>query len=218
MKKDIAIQNELEQLSRTVSDIPEANPFIKDIPSGYFEQLSSQIINSIRNQENEDLPESLKSVQHINVYHVDNDYFSMLDQTVKKKIDNDTKIISIKKRTVAIRYLAAAVITGLLGFGMFNLYMNHKKDASIKAETELVMKEAKEILRRGTLNQEMNTLKEDDINSYLAMNGNDVHAALVASSIDEELLPDAEEYMYNDNTLNDFLIELNIAQKTPKNN
>jgi hypothetical protein len=50
------------------------------------------------------------------------------------------------------------------------------------------------------------------------MSGDDVDAALVASTIDEQNLPEAEEYIYNDNTLNNFLNELNIDHQTPNNN
>ena len=80
------------------------------------------------------------------------------------------------------------------------------------------LRKAKEILNKGSFNIELNSLKEEDIVGYLTMNGDDVDAALVASSIDGQNLPEAEEYIYNDNALNDFLNELNIDHQTPNSN
>ena len=47
---------------------------------------------------------------------------------------------------------------------------------------------------------------------YLSQNGQDINAALVASSMDNEegSLPDAADYLLDENTLNDFLKENNL--------
>lgn len=218
MRKETDIQNELSEISRLVAEIPAKNPFEAGMPAGYFEQLPGQILQMIKEDGEEALPETLLSVRHINVYKVEEEYFSQLDTAVKQQIDKDPKIVPLIKRSNAFRYLAAAVIIGILGFTVVNLYINHKEKSALEAENELAIKEAKEILRKGTFSEEMSALNDEDIEGYLAMNGNDVYASLVASSIDEENLPEAEEYIYNDNTLNDFLNELNIDHQTPNNN
>ncbi len=218
MKKENDIKNELTEISRTVADIPSDNPHAADIPAGYFEQLSGEILSRIQEDEKEELSESLKSVRHINVYDVMENYFSHLDEEIKYRIKDEPKVISLNKRTIALRYLAAAVIAGILGFSLVNLYINYKEKAALRAENELAVIKAKEILNKGSFNIELNSLKEEDIVGYLAMSGDDAHAALVASSIDEQNLPEAEEYIYNENTLNIFLNELNIDHQTPNNN
>ncbi len=218
MKKENDIKNELTEISRTVADIPSDNPHAADIPAGYFEQLPDKIMSRIQKEEKEELSESLKSVRHINVYDVKENYFTRLEEKIKEQIQPETKVIPISKRSVLIKYLAAAAIAGILGFSLVNLYINYKEKAALRAENELAVIKAKEILNKGSFNIELNSLKEEDIVGYLAMSGDDAHAALVASSIDEQNLPEAEEYIYNDNTLNNFLNELNIDHQTPNNN
>lgn len=218
MKEENTIKNELESISKTVANIPATNPFAVEIPSEYFDQLAGQIISKIQQEENEALPDSLKSVRHINVYEVNENYFTLLDEKIKEQIKVEAKIVPIKRRNVFVKYLAAAAITGILGFSLVNFYINYKEKSVLQAENELAIKEAKKILTTGTFNNELNTLNEDDISSYLATNGNDVHAALVAASLDEQTLPEEEEYMYNDNTLDNFLKGLNISDKQKNNN
>ncbi len=218
MEKENDIKNELAEISLTVADIAVDNTYAVDIPAGYFEQLSGKIMSRIQEEEKEGLSDSLKSVRHINVYDVNENYFSRIDKEIKHRIKDEPKVISLNKRTIALRYLAAAVIAGILGISLVNLYINYTAKAALRAENELAIIKAKEILNKGSFNIELNSLKEEDIVGYLTMNGDDVDAALVASTIDEQNLPEAEEYIYNDNTLNNFLNELNIDHQTPNSN
>ncbi|MEJ7609704.1 MAG: hypothetical protein WKF88_00855 [Ferruginibacter sp.] len=70
---------------------------------------------------------------------------------------------------------------------------------------------ANEILKTGSFENEMNSLSDNDIVKYLKENGEDINAALVASSLtDETKLPEASDYLTDENTLDDYLNENNL--------
>ena len=127
------------------------------------------------------------------------------------------KVIKMNPLLSVFKYAAAAVITGLLGISIINLTDNEKtvtnnpviQTASV-AKTENVMKTANEILQKGSFENEFNTITDKDIEQYLTQSGQDVHAALVASSTDDAALPEATDYLLDENTLDEYLKTNNL--------
>ena len=113
-----------------------------------------------------------------------------------------------------MQYAAAAVIAISLSLALFNY--NNKANTQIEnnvaqaKQTEAVMADAKQIINEDSFDEILNQLPEGEIENYLEQRGLDVQAALVASSIESNNLPSAEDYLFNENTLSDFLREQNI--------
>ncbi|MEO7045517.1 MAG: hypothetical protein ABI091_09455, partial [Ferruginibacter sp.] len=79
------------------------------------------------------------------------------------------------------------------------------------AETKTAMADAKQIIKNNSFDQELNTISDNDIEQYLQKRGLDVNAALVASSTDDNSnLPAPEDYINNDNTLDNYLNNANL--------
>ncbi len=220
MDKPTTIQEELSEISRTIAEINKelvSNPVI---PSDYFNQLSDDILSKIRQEEGtmEELPNTLQNISKVNVYEVPEGYFNDLHENLQIEKSDKGKIIPLKKNLVPFKQMAAAIVIGIVGFSLINLFnsFNHKPKEKEIDET-FVYAEAKRIIQEGSLDQEIKSLNEEDINEFLTSGGDDVYAALVASSIDENELPDAEDYFIDDETLNQYLNKFNI-NKTKINN
>jgi hypothetical protein len=97
------------------------------IPGDYFENFSSGILKKIREEEEEnevfnelkDIAPLLNSVSKNAVYSAPTNYFQ--EKQWKKSLSTDpgSKIVSITSPKKIFRFLAAAVIIGLLAVGLF---------------------------------------------------------------------------------------------------
>jgi hypothetical protein len=72
------------------------------------------------------------------------------------------------------------------------------------------MKEAKQILKNGSFDEELNTVSDAAIVNFLESKGQDVEAALVASLTNEKDLPTADDYLFDDNTLDNVLKTIDL--------
>lgn len=96
-------------------------------PLGYFESLSATIVQKIKAQEinNEVFEEMegvspfLNTISKTPVYSVPSNYFSSLAWNKNLTPVNHAKVISLSAGKKALRYLAAAVIIGVLAIGVY---------------------------------------------------------------------------------------------------
>ena len=72
--------------------------------------------------------------------------------------------------------------------------------------------EAGRVCQEDACEQGMNSVTDEEITQYLQSNGQDVNTALMASLSDETELPDADEYIYDDQTLDRLMKDLHISQ------
>ncbi len=181
-----------------------------DVPEGYFENLPTNILAKIKAQENnpvftemEILSPIIASIGNTNVYTVPQGYF---EQLAMPSIAT-AKVVKMGSRSI-FKYAAAAVIVGLLGFGTMKFIAN----TTVNNETHELVKEANKILETNSFDATLASVSDKDIEKYLSQNGEDITAALVAASIDDEntTLPEADEYFTDDNTLDNFLNENNL--------
>jgi hypothetical protein len=235
MQRNNNILDELKSLSDFVATIPytnvytvEANYFnnleedVKSqlflsalsnkneatVPEGYFENLSSSILQKIKaseHKEQEYTSTLLSSIGNKNVYEIPKGFF---EQLIYPK---NTRVVKIGTSNV-FKYAAAAVITGLLGFGIFTYTSNTEKNDVAIINTSNI-KAGNEILKTNSFDNELALLSEKDVESYLTDNGEDINAALVATTVNDEntILPKTEDYFLDDNTLDDFLKENNLT-------
>jgi hypothetical protein len=181
----------------------------RGVPEGYFENLSSTILEKIKAadfSETAQISPLVASIGNKNVYSIPDSYFESL--TVSK--ETEPKVVKMGISSV-FKYAVAAVVVGLLGFGLFT-FLNDSKKINIDEQNFAAIKAGNEILKKGTFNKELELITDKELENYLSQNGEDVSAALVASSTDdEEKLPEAVDYLMDENTLNDFLKNNNLA-------
>jgi hypothetical protein len=184
-----------------------------DVPAGYFENLPTNILAKIKAQENnivltemQGLSPSIASIGNKNVYTVPQGYFEQL----AIPINTSAKVVKMGTGSI-FKYAAAAVVVGLLGFGAMKFIDSTKQHNKIDGQTAAIMKDANKILQDGSFDKELENISDKDLEQYLKEGGQDVHAALVATAIgDDTKLPDATDYLTDENTLDNFLDENNL--------
>lgn len=181
-----------------------------DVPTDYFENLPSNILAKIKAQGSSDVLAEMKelspliaSIGNKNIYTVPQGYFEKLAMLKT----TSAKVVKMGSRSV-FKYAAAAVVIGLIGFGAMKFIASSKTNS----ETLAVVKEANKILETNSFDATFASVSDKDIEKYLSQNGEDVNAALVAASINDEntTLPEADDYLIDDNTLDNFLNENNL--------
>ncbi len=185
-----------------------------DVPQGYFENLPTNILAKIKAQENnevfaemEALSPTIANIGNSNVYTVPQNYF---EQLAMPSIAS-AKVVKMGSHSI-FKYAAAAVVTGLLGFSIYTFVNKNEVQVNGTEVNTVVMAKANEIIQKKSFEKELETVSDNELEQYLSQNGQDVNAALVASSVDNEegSLPDAADYLLDENTLNDFLKENNL--------
>ena len=72
------------------------------------------------------------------------------------------------------------------------------------------MKEGLSIARNADFDAVLQTVSDNEIEAYLNESGVDVDAALVAASVEQSTLPEAEDLFLDESTLDNYLNELNL--------
>ncbi|MCY7291935.1 MAG: hypothetical protein LH615_07100 [Ferruginibacter sp.] len=245
MKLSEDILNELKTISKVVSDVPYLNVFtvnadyfsgINDelkaritadalygsqnnfaVPTGYFETLSFNILQRIKEEENEVFTETkehsalIASIGNKNIYTAPKHYFEELSFTTEEK--PVAKVIKMSSARGVFKYAVAAVVTGLIGIGIINIQdrSDEKLPDEVSIQTAATISSANDILKTGTFDKELETVSDNDIVKYLQQGGQDVNAALVAASTDDvSTLPEPAEYLLDENALDNYLKEKNL--------
>lgn len=228
MHSNDTIQNELKELNSILAGISNRNVYT--VPEGYFDVLSHDILQGIREQTSaiadsstvpagyfDGLADSimgkikagavadegsslLVGIQNINVYQVPEGYFDNLAANILSKLHQPAKVVVMRARSTFFRYAAAAVITGIMGLSVISVF--DKKPTDRFAST------AKD------LDKEFASITDAEIVSYLQKDGQDINAALVASIADDQNLPEQVDYLTDDKTLDNLLDELKVVEST----
>lgn len=176
-------------------------------PEGYFEDLPGKILQRIRHrEESEWLPDVLQKAEKSTPYAPPSGYFETLPQRILTKAKPATIIPMAPRRTVW-RYAAAAVITGLLGLGLFHNLNERNSDSVLQSNLQAA---AREILQNNNFEQALAAINENDIVQYLEVRGQDVEAALVAATAAETELPEPEELLFDEDVLNELLKDADV--------
>ncbi len=186
-------------------------------PEGYFDQLSSNILAKIHRESTSEVVSETFAVSELvagignhNVYIVPGNYFESLadKMAAKTNIGKQGKVIEMKPRFGAFKYAVAAALTGMLGFSLFFMLNKNEPQANSPQAT---MAAAKEIIKTNSFENELNSIPDAAIVNFLEAKGEDVEAALVASLADEKNLPDATDYLINDNALDEILKTVELS-------
>lgn len=186
------------------------------VPEGYFDGFADSVMQKIRSveaslpavKEDEEVSEILRSISKKMPYQVPQGYMESFASVVMQKVRRPAKLVPVSSVRPMFRYAAAAVITGLLGLGIFNR-MNNKNSASDYSQKE-ILADARNILSTNSFDQTLESIPAEDIVSYLENKGQDVDAAIVAVAASQAELPEPEEYLFDESTLENFLNDLNL--------
>lgn len=204
------------QLKEETSEIFTLPRVTMTVPSGFFEGFAGSVLQKIKKsdltaaEELKELSPALSATGNDNVFTVPASYFKNFPDMLLSQVQKPAKVVTMKSRSVFARYAAAAVITGILGLSTFSL-LNSRNEADQVNVTALAMAEAKNIIQTNSFDRVMETVSDEEIVGFLQREGQDVEAALVASSIDSKELPAADEYIINENTLDNYLETLDIT-------
>ena len=152
----------------------------------------------------------LAGVDNKKTYTVPDGYFNKLSFVEQKET---ATIISINKPRSFFKYAAAAVITGLLGLSIVNIVNNSSSSDPVTttAETITASTQTNTVALNGSFDEALKNISDNEIEQYLQSDGQDVSAALVASSTDDiEKLPEATDYLLDENVLENYLKENNL--------
>lgn len=198
-------------LSFYPNKILNLNPAM-EVPEGYFEGFAASVIDKIKAAKQVDaVPEEIE--QHSPLmytagkkmpYSVPEGYFDSFSKKIEERLQPAKVIRMAPGRKSVLRYAVAAVVTGLLGLGIFN-GLNNKEDMSGKSDRNLILAEARNILSTNSFEQTLESIPAEDIVNYLENNGQDVNAAIVAVAASQENLPEPEEYLFDEQALEKFL-------------
>ena len=206
-----------------------------DVPKGYFEGLSDKILFRIKDtnatvtaeDETKNISHLLHSLKDKQVFNVPEGYFPTLDEQILDKIKpKRAKVVSLYSAKKWLKYAAVAMIAILVGIGALQLFNSNDSQDKIST-TQLAknysenmpayMQDAIKYKTPEQLNKGLASLSDDEIVAYLEDHGNIMDDYLLTKDIDTKGLPDATEYLIDENTLNDFLNQID-AEASNENN
>ena len=206
---------ETNSISALVAGIGNKN--IYRVPQDYFNDLSTNIIAQTKNSLLNEVAEETSAVSELvagignkNIYTIPQGYFNGLAEQVKSQLATPAKVVNMKTRFTAFRYAAAAVVTGVIGLSAFFLVNKYNDKNIASVQTAAVIAEAKQIIKTNSFDKELSAVSDAAIVSFLESKGQNVEASLVASLTDDKNLPDADEYLINDKTLDEVLKTLDL--------
>lgn len=190
----------------------------QSVPQGYFESLPTILLEKIRLQESNEIDEELNDLSPVlsaitkqNLFTVPNTYFDENLVNLPTLISNSSgKVIAMSQRKNLLKYAVAAVAAGLIGFMVF-LGLPTAQNKTDFTITQSVMQDAKNILKENNFDSVLDNIKPEEIEKYFVANGENPRTVLLASVAgDDNNLPSAEDYIFNENTLDDYLKNIEI--------
>lgn len=205
---------EIKDLSPLLHSVQHKNVF--GVPADYFENVPATLLNQVNTtppgEDLQHLSPLLQSVQKKNVYEVPAGYFDSLARNILQKVRvGDSKVVKMPFRKVFIKYAAAAVITGIIAFGV---YSYNNKLADKLTDDGVVLEASIENGRKIDdiqFAEAMQNLSETDIAKYLETNGDITDMATLGNNLEESELPSEEDYLLDEKTLENYLKQIEIT-------
>lgn len=204
---------EISNLSPILHAIQTKNVF--DVPDGYFDNVGRFLLDKIKTDEAKielkELSPLLYDLREKAVLEVPEGYFESLGETVLKKVKTPkAKVFSIYRRNLFIKYAIAAMMTGVLAFGIYKFTDRPTSiviDSSPVASLDDAIEKGKN-MNDQQFNEALESLSEADIAKYLEKNGNIADVAVLGNDIDAGNLPSQEDYLLDEKTLENYLKEI----------
>jgi hypothetical protein len=181
-------------------------------PENYFSKLPGHLMARIKELDNElsaskeieTLSPLLASLKNQNVFAVDYGYFSGF--TVNTK--TEAPVVKMQVFNRFWKYAAAAAIAGVMAISAFLVEDYNVKPVDGSMATELRI--AKTFKNSAQLSNAINELSADDIITYLDQSSTADDESDLANSVLEKELPSREDYLIDENTLNNYLKKIDV--------
>ena len=207
-----------EQLSETIRTIifltgKKEIGITSSPPEGYFTSLSDKILEKIRSdQESADeeirqMSPALHYLRQEAVFSVPENYFDNLADRIVDKVKSDqpAKVISINSRKNWWRYAAVAVIAAIIAVGSLLIFNNSNDLSHMPAYIRL----SEKYRTPAELQQGIASLSTDEIANYLEKNTTVLDDESLINNTNTNALPAPDDYLLNDDALNDYLKTIN---------
>ena len=191
------------------------NKNIFTVPSGYFEDFSANFSSTSKDlphevlKETAELSETVSRIGKTNVFRIPDGYFNSFEEKLSRKKLKSAKLFSLSNWTPTLRYAAAASIVGILGLIGFLLLFNFNNTQN-GPNMAASIKKANQIIRTNSLETEIASLSDEAIVEFLENKGQNVEASLLASLDDEKSLPNADDYLFKEDALENVLKSLDL--------
>ena len=213
IKKDALATEEI-----TAFDFGSIPAISRDLPDNYFESLSGRILSTIKRDE---LIEELNayplllSLKGKNVFTIPQDYFENIAIEISEKIANENsgKVVSINRGKVISmkstwwKAAAAAVIAGVVAVSSYFVLDNNPTST---VQTSYISS-TNEYKTPEQVNLAIASLSDDEIADYLEDHGNILDNDLLIKDVSTKGLPSPEDYLLDDNALNNYLNEIGAS-------
>lgn len=203
---------------------------VSDIPDGYFDDLSNKILTNIKknvttsNAEEEirNISPLIHSLKEKKIFNIPPAYFqSLSDRVVNNIKPKRAKIISLYASKNWWKFAAAAMIAAFISIGALQLFNNKEADnnntqlsATYSNSLPAYILDANQYKTPEELTRGIASLSDDEIASYLEHHGNIMDDYLLTKDVDTKELPDATDYLINENALNNFLQQIDDPTST----
>lgn len=211
LSKAIMLCIEQAHEDATTYSIDQAAP-----PAGYFDNLSTIILNKIKDvqqqsaaQELATLSPLLQQLQSINVYQVPEGYFEAATAPILP--DKPTKLVSMFTGNKIIRYAAAAVFIGAMVLGVYQyLHQPSRISEAIRfAQLDPAIKKGSS-MNDQQFGKALTQLSQADISDYLEKNSGEEILSNSNDNLNEINLPQKDDYLLNEKTLDNYLKSINL--------
>lgn len=243
MKRSTHIQEELEQMSRSVAGIPTVEVLqvpedyfpllaektlrnihpdtaIGQVPAEYFEGLAGSVLRRIAAAEKDSEQVQNGDSTLPAPLEVPADYLETLSTRIRSRIGEEKatipggRLISLRTRQ-PFRYAAAAALILIVSLSVYRF-------ADKSSSYDLPAKDLDQTIKLGRqmdqkqFTEQLETLSEDDILAYLEKHGTAQDVATLGSDMESGEIPSAEDYITEDNVL-DRILESATTQEQQKN-
>lgn len=210
-------------------DIPLSQ--MRDIPEGYFDSLSDHILSKIKNNEAQNEEEELinsfpvlYSLKDKNVFSIPQNYFQGLESTILNKINNKPAAKGVSIQSKWWKYAAAAVATGIIAVSSLFIFSDHSK-VTVNTASSVTSAKIPDYIQSSykyktpeQVDEGIASLSDDEIIKYLEKHGSIIDNDLLTKDVDVKELPSTNDYLTDENTLNNYLQKIdakNANQNTP---
>lgn len=205
----------------------EKNIFQK-VPEGYFDSLSSKIVSRIKEEEEsgdseiESISPALHYLKEEKVFTVPEGYFDNLSDRILNKIKGENaKVVSFNSAKKWWKYAAAAVIAGIITITSMQLFKSQnsnygKNIAATSANVPAYVQLASQYKTTKQIDQGIASLTDDEIAKYLEKNTTILDDETLTKNTDTKELPTLDDYLLDNNALDNYLQKINV-ESTNKN-
>ena len=194
--------------------IPDAIPVMNDVPANYFNNLPSIILAKIKASDkaaaaDDIIPLLQFDAKSTNVFDVPPGYFETLPAAIMARINESgkVKVVSISTYKRVLKYAVAAILMSAVALGTYRYFDNPVKNvqsSDIKITLDPAIEAGKQ-MNETVFNETLNGLSESAISAYLENNSEDSDIAMLTSALVEGNLPEQDDYLINENTLQNYL-------------